>query len=433
MPVQRITKRVVDAAKPQPATYLVRDTELKGFVLVVTSYGGKSYAVDYRAGRGRGGRKRRMTIGKHGSPWTPETARREALRLLADVSKGNDPLEQRGVELNRKTLAEICDLYFSEGVFHKKATTLRADLSRTQIHLKPLLGRRLIESITRADVERFMLDVKTGKMASAKSPKRKAGSITKGGQGAAAQCVALLSTLFNFAVARKMVKENPAKGVKKPPVRKMNRFLSEKEFARLSSAISAEEATTGNPYPAAAIRLLLLTGCRKSEILTLEWGAVDFADRCLRLPDSKTGAKIVYLNAPALVVLQTLPREVDNPLVIGGTRAGRGVLGIDRVWSRVRSSAGLVDVRLHDLRHSFASVGARGGLSLPILGALLGHTNAVTTARYAHLSDDPVRAANEMVGERIATSLGFSMTADNLTANDDLAGFGVLDRRHAVE
>jgi hypothetical protein len=156
MPVQRITKRVVDAAKPQPATYLVRDTELKGFVLVVTSYGGKSYAVDYRAGRGRGGRKRRMTIGKHGSPWTPETARREALRLLADVSKGNDPLEQRGVELSRKTLAEICDLYFSEGVSHKKATTLRADLSRTEIHLKPLLGRRLIESITRADVERFI-------------------------------------------------------------------------------------------------------------------------------------------------------------------------------------------------------------------------------------------------------------------------------------
>jgi DNA-binding transcriptional ArsR family regulator len=160
MSVQRISKRVVDAAEPKQATYLIRDAELKGFVLVITPYGGKSYAVDYRAGRGRRGRKRRLTIGKHGSPWTPETARREAFKFLADISRGIDPVSLRNIESDRLTVSEICDLYFAEGVSHKKPSTLRADQSRATQHLKPLLGKRLIHTITRGDVERFMIDVK---------------------------------------------------------------------------------------------------------------------------------------------------------------------------------------------------------------------------------------------------------------------------------
>ena len=132
---------------------------------------------------------------------------------------------------------------------------------------------------------------------------------------------------------------------------------------------------------------------------------MDFSNSCLRLPDSKTGAKIVYLNAPALAVLKMIPRETNNPLVIGGTKKGQGILGIDKVWSRVRTSAELSDVRLHDLRHSFASVGVKGGLSLPILGALLGHKHSMTTARYAHLSDHPIRAANEIIGARLVAAM----------------------------
>jgi integrase len=149
---------------------------------------------------------------------------------------------------------------------------------------------------------------------------------------------------------------------------------------------------------------LLLTGCRRGEILNLLWEQVDFEHRCLRLPDSKTGAKIVYLNAPALAVLESLPRE-ENPHVIASNRRGSHVAGIDKVWFRIRRNAGLNDVRLHDLRHSFASVGVIGGLSLPIIGALLGHKDAATTLRYAHLSADPIRAANEMIGAKIAAAM----------------------------
>ena len=215
-----------------------------------------------------------------------------------------------------------------------------------------------------------------------------------------------MGTIFSFAVRRGLRSDNPAHGIKKPPVRKMNRFLSEAEIARLAIAIDGEQKASGTPYPAAALRLLLLTGCRRSEILDLRWENVDFDHQCLRLPDSKTGAKIVYLNAPALTLISKLARVESNPYVIAGTREGSPSKAIDKVWDRVRKSSNLSNVRLHDLRHSFASIGAIGGFSLPMIGALLGHKHSMTTARYAHLSADPIRAANEAVGARIAAAMG---------------------------
>ena len=185
----------------------------------------------------------------------------------------------------------------------------------------------------------------------------------------------------------------------------MERFLSDAEIARLAAALDDEAATSGNLFPSAAVKLLLLTGCRRGEIMTLRWEHVDFEHRCLRLPDSKTGAKVVYLNTPALTLIADLPRVEANPHVIPGTRPGQPFIGVDKLWVRVRSRAGMNDVRLHDLRHSFASVGVSGGLSLPLIGALLGHRHTATTSRYAHLSADPIRAANEAVGARIAAAL----------------------------
>jgi integrase len=403
----KITKRTVDAAEKQSATYLVRDSEIKGFVLVVTRAGAKSYAIDYRAGSGRGSPKRRLTIGKHGSPWTPETARIEAKRLLGEVAAGRDPAVARKEERNALSFGELIDLYLAEGAGHKKPSTLKADKGRIEHHLQPLLGKLRADRIGRAEIERMRNAVAAGKTAkkTASGERRRPGSIAVGGKGAAAQCVALVSSIYAFAIGRSLCADNPARGVKKAPVRKVERFLSETEIARLAEALEAEAQRSNNPFPPTAIKLLLLTGCRKSEITNLQWDHVDFERECLRLPDSKTGAKVVYLSAPTRALLRELPRLADSLRVIPGMRANGAGPVIDKVWSRVRRAANLSDVRLHDLRHSYASVGAAGGLSLPVIGALLGHKHAATTARYAHLSADPLRAANDAVGARIAAAM----------------------------
>ena len=409
MSIARITKRVVDSSSSGSSTYLVRDTEVKGFVLVVTKAGAKSYAIDYRAGRGRNAPKRRFTIGKHGSPWTPETARKEARRKLGEIAHGIDPLEARQAQSQAMmTVADLCERYLEEGMHHKKVSTIVADRGRIKHHILPRLGRRALVSISKADVEKLMRDVSDRRNIIVPVADRRPGSVVTGGRGAAGQCVALLGAMFSFAQQHSLMERNPASGVKKPPVRKMTRFLSNQEISKLSGALQAEEVTTGNPFPASAIRLLLLTGCRKGEILRLRWDDVDLLNRCLRLPDSKTGPKVVFLNEPSVQIISNLPREVGNPLVIAGSRKGRGLATIDKVWSRVRTMAELRTVRIHDLRHSYASIGASHGLSLPIIGALLGHKHSTTTARYAHLSDSPVRSAAALIGDKIGPLLAVS-------------------------
>lgn len=184
------------------------------------------------------------------------------------------------------------------------------------------------------------------------------------------------------------------------------------KFLYVSSSNGGPGQSSGDHYPTAAIKLLLLTGARRGEILGLQWQNVDLSRKCLRLPDSKTGAKVIFLNDAALEILRSLPRLSNNLHVIPGTLIGRPFVSLDKIWHRVRASAGLRDVRLHDLRHSFASVAVSGGLSLPIIGALLGHKHAATTARYAHLAAAPLRAANDAVGARITAAMQFNLVQE---------------------
>jgi integrase len=185
-----------------------------------------------------------------------------------------------------------------------------------------VLGKLRADRIGRAEIERMRNAVAAGKTAMkvTSGEKRRPGSIAVGGKGAAAQCVALVSSIYAFASGRGTCVDNPARGVKKAPVRRLERFLSEAEIARLAKVLDAEAQKSGNPYPSAAIRLLLLTGCRKSEITNLRWDHFDLERECLRLPDSKTGAKVIYLNAPAREVLRELPRMAYSLRVIPAMR-----------------------------------------------------------------------------------------------------------------
>ncbi len=206
--------------------------------------------------------------------------------------------------------------------------------------------------------------------------------------------------------------DNPAHGIRKPKVRKIERFLTTDEIGRLGVALEREEESTKTPYPAAIIRLLLLTGARRSEIAALQWPTVDFERAALFLADSKTGPKTIHLNAPAAAVLAALPRVAGNPNVFPGARSERTSSGLDKVWSRVRKTADLSGVRLHDLRHSAASIAAAKGASLLLIGKVLGHKNTSTTERYSHLTADPVKATAELIGTHVAEAMGIGMAGD---------------------
>lgn len=388
MPTAKLTKRKVDATRPAERDAYVWDDELKGFGLKVTPAGRKVYLVQYRIG-GRAGRTRRVTIGTH-SNLTADQARKQAKRLLGEVSVGKDPAEERDHSRADRSLGAALEQFFAEHADSKLKTSTATEYRRiAKLYLSGRIRHRPVGQVTRAEIARLHHAMKA-------KPYQ------------ANKLLAMLSKFFNWCERHGLRPDgtNPCRHVQKYRERRRERFLSESEVARLGGALrEAEVAVSASPWAIAAIRLLTLTGARLNEILTLQWSHVDFSHQQLRLPDSKTGRKSIYLNAPALEVLASLPKVEGNPHLICGDKSGAHLINLQKPWRRIRAAAGLDDVRLHDLRHSFASFAAGGGMSLPVIGALLGHSQPQTTQRYAHLSADPLNAASEIVGSRISHAM----------------------------
>ena len=271
----------------------------------------------------------------------------------------------------------------------KKRLSVENDERLLRLYVRPALGPRKVRGLTTADVARLHFDLRIKPIQ-------------------ANRTLALLSKMLNLAERwqHRPPHSNPCRGIERYPENKRKRYLTGAELARLGEALAAAERD-GAEHPSAvlALRLLALTGCRRSEILTLRWQEVDMARRCLVLADSKTGAKEVPIGAAALKVLASAQRAEGNPYVCWGAREGGHLVGLQRAWDRLRRAAGIGDVRLHDIRHSFASVGAGAGLGLPVIGALLGHTQAATTQRYAHLQADPLKVAADRISGEIAAAL----------------------------
>ena len=394
---RKISKRVVDSLNPGDTVW---DNEVRGFG-VRCQRRARVYILKYRFH----GRQRWLSFGKHGSPWTPEMARNEALRLMGMIVNGLDPADARDEAKNDLTISELCDLYLSEGCALKKPSTMATDIGRIERHIKPLLGKKYVRHVTRADVEKMRDGVANGKTAADIKTGMFGRAIVTGGKGTANKAVSLLGAIFAFAIGRRLRADNPAHGVKMFPSKTHERFLTPVELGRLGDALDEADKEGINLFALSAIRLLVMTGCRKGEILTLQWKHVDFERSCFRLPDSKSGAKIVPVGAAVFRVLEELPRFDGNDYVLPGSKEGGHFVGLPKVWRRIRARAGLSDVRLHDLRHSFASVGAAGGDSLFIIGKLLGHRQSGTTARYAHLADDPLKAAADRISGTIAAAM----------------------------
>lgn len=401
----KLTKSIVDAAEPRAQDYFLWDSDLKGFGIKIAKGGRKSYVCKYRAGNGRTAPTRRMTIGAHGSPWTVDQARAEARKLLGRAANGEDPAKEKQEVKKQLTVAQLCDLYLENGVGTKKASTIATDRGRIERHIKPLLGRKKVPDVTRADIKRFLQDVANGKTSIDQKTGLRGRAIVKGGKGTATRTVGLLGGIFSYALDCGLIEINPVHGVKRFADRKGQRYLSQQELVALGQALVDGEERGLNPQALAILKLLIFTGARKGEIETLRWDAVDFAGSYLRLADSKTGQKAFPLNAGALEILSNIPRLDGSPYVFPAHRSDGHYEGTAKVWNIVRRMADLEDVRLHDLRHSFASIAVSGGASLPIIGGLLGHYDSATTQRYAHLHDDPLKAASEAVGGRIAAAM----------------------------
>jgi len=402
----KITKRSVDGLA---VAAVIWDDELPGFGARRRDSGARYYFLKYRVGA----RQRWHTIGRHGAPWTPEEARKEALRLLGEVVQGRDPGAVRAADRKAATIEELCDLYLAEGVATKKPSTIRNDRSRIERHIKPLLGHRKIREVSRGDVERFQRDVAAGRTAVDRKTGYRGRSIVTGGTGAARLSMILLSAIFSFAIQRALRTDNPCAGVRRYKAGHSERFLSPAEQVRLGEALAVAERAGTNPNAIAVIRVLALTGARVGEILSLKWQEVDFERTCLRLSDSKTGAKIIPLGAAAMQVIAAQDRREGTDNVFPGAHGG-SLGSIGKVWRQVRGAAGLAEVRLHDLRHSFASNIVNSGGSLPVIGALLGHRSTQTTARYAHLADDPLRAVADRTAAQIAAAMRGSAEADEV-------------------
>ena len=404
----KLIKRTVDAALPGEKDVYLFDEDMIGFGLKITPTGRKVYLVQYRIH----GAKKRVMIGVHGSPWTPDQARKEAGRLLGMVADGQDPAEQKANAKAMPVMAELCVIYLEEGAAHKKASTLYVDRGRIERHINPLLGRKRVDTVTRADCERFLKSVADGITATDEKTKSRGRAIVSGGPITANRALGLLGAIMTFAVNRGFRPDNPVHGVRKFRENRRDRFLSQEELSRLGAALVQVESAGGNPVALSVIRALVLTACRKGEILGLQWSQVSFEQGCLLLPDSKTGTKVVVLGAPALLLLSTLPHIQGNPFCFPGSKEGMGLVGIPKIWERVRALADLGDVTLHGLRHAFASVGVNSGLSLPVVGALLGHSGEAMTARYGHLASDPIRQAADKISGQIAASLNGSPLAE---------------------
>ncbi|WP_319932892.1 tyrosine-type recombinase/integrase [Lichenihabitans sp. Uapishka_5] len=408
----RLTKRIVDQAQAGPKPSFVWDSELRGFGLRIEPTGTKSFMLRYRTrDAGPSGPKRFFTIGRFG-PLTVDQAREQAKAVLGAVSLGQDPAADLTRDRAEQTFGSVAELFLAEHVRLKRKAGTHADYeSLLRLYALPTLGKRKLTDVTRGDLSRLHASLND-------RPYR------------ANRLLAVIGSLYSFAEKRDLVPEhyNPARRIEKFREDQRERYLSRDELERLGAALQLGE-TQGLPWQldpkkpaskhlpkaenritilsqpvAAAIRLLMFTGARLREILELRWEYVDLERGLLLLPDSKTGRKTIVLNSTARAILAGLPQQ--GPFVVSGKSLDQPRADLNKPWEAVRMHAGLSGVRLHDLRHTFASIGAGASLGLPIVGKLLGHNHPQTTARYAHLDADPLRQAAELIGGKLAEAIG---------------------------
>ncbi len=388
----KLIKRAVDALPVEAKDYFVWDNQIAGFGVRVMPSGVKTYQAQYR----KGGRTRRVFIGRHGKI-TVDEARKLAKELMGQVAKGENPAEEIAQHRRAPTVAALCERFFDTHVKERCKPSTQGEYRRAiYLFIVPAIGSFKVVDVERKDIAELHQKFRD-------KPYQ------------ANRTLGVLSKMFNLAEIWGLRPDgsNPCRHVPKYREEKRERFLNQVELQRLGQVLTeAEQDGSESPYVIAAFRLLILTGCRLSEIQTLQWSFI--TDAGMELPDTKTGARRIPLPQAARAVLSALPRLADNPYVIAGAVPCHYATDLQKPWRRIRKRAGLHDVRIHDLRHTYASNAVSSGMPIQMVGRLLGHNQIQTTMRYAHLADDPVRRAAEENAARLNTFVGARETSHGL-------------------
>ena len=396
----KITKRSVDALEPSAAqngAVQLWDTEIIGFGVRTYCSGRKVYVYKYAFD----GQAKFVTIGAHGA-FSPDAARMRAFDLAHKVASGEDPASKKRAARPSMTVSALIDHYFAEGPItrpNKRTSSWSTDWSRLNRHVRPLLGSKPANKVTRSDVEAMQHDIASGKTARIEKTGKKHGkAIVEGGTTPGSNAIVCLSAMYSWAIAQNILQTNPCIGVQKFKRRKRQRFFTEEERLALLRTLDELEAS-GRIDPARidAIRLLYLTGARKNEILGLKWSEVSFERRIILLPSerAKNGfAGGIPLSAPALAILKKRPN--DSGFVFPNPASAKGhIADISAAWRHITRCAGLKGVRIHDLRHNFGSTAVGLNISLRLTGAMLQHKSAQSTEIYAHVAPSAAHEASE--------------------------------------
>lgn len=367
----KLSKRIIDSLSPEGRDYFVWDSQIPGFGIRVMPSGAKTYQAQYRMG----GRTRRVSLGRHGKI-TVDEARTLAKDVMGKVARGDNPAEDLAQHRRALTIAALCERFFEHHVKERCKPSTQGEYRRAiDLFILPALGSFKTVDVERKDIAELHHKFRD-------KPYQ------------ANRTLGVLSKMFNLAEVWGMRPDgsNPCRHVPKYQEKKRERFLNQQELQRLGQALAdSEQSGMESPYVIAAFRLLIFTGCRLGEIQTLKWEYL--SESMIELPDSKTGARRIPLPPAAQALLARLPRAKGNPYVIAGAIEGQYASDLQKPWRRIRKQAGLNDVRIHDLRHTYASQAVSSGMPIQMVGRLLGHSQIQTTMRYAHLADVSVRQA----------------------------------------
>jgi integrase len=402
-----VTQRSVEGLKGTDRDEFLWDDKLAGFgVRCLKGTGRKSFVVQWK----REGRTRQIALG-HYPLVKAEEARRQAVEMLAAVSRGEDPAADRDAAQSSPRVAEVCDRWVMLGVGPKgrlkRPTTLEMDRSRIDSHIRRHdIGAAKIRAVTAADVRRWLADVTDGKTAVDEkvADRRRSRRIVRGGAGVAARTLRMLKAVFAYAVRHGLIAESPARDVHAPDhaEQERERYLSPEELARLGKALSQAEESGAAWQAVGCVKLLLATGLRKDEALSLKWSDVDLERRRLVLPETKTGRSVRPLSRSAIAILTGIRGRSSDSWLFPASRGAGHFVGLQKVWVQIRSAARLGDVHLHDLRHTVGAAAASAGTSLVIVGRMLGHKKARSTERYAHVAPDVAADVADQIAEGIA-------------------------------